>query len=92
MEYSIDGWFAANIWEDVVISTKGKELLEGHLVTVCITVPWIDITQCTEQLTHEINHNFRIYQIHQFAHLRVLYRSSVILFHRQRKNELLYSE
>ena len=80
MEYSIDGWFAANVREDVVISAKGKELLEGHLVAVCITVPWIDITQCTEQLTHKINHDFRIDQIHQFAYLRVLYRSSIILF------------
>ena len=44
MEYSIDGWFAADVREDVVISAKGKELLKGHLVAVSITVPWIDIT------------------------------------------------
>ena len=64
MEYSIDGWFATDVREDVVISAKGKELLKCHLVAVCITVPWIDITQCTKQLTHEINHDFRIDQIH----------------------------
>ena len=58
MEYSVDGWLATDVREDVVISAKGQELFKRHLVAVGITVPWIDIIQCTEQFTHEIDHDF----------------------------------
>ena len=78
MEHSVERWFGAKSWEDIVVSCETCELLKTHSWVSLLRggssdIVRVNVLELAEELAHEVYQGFGVYQIYKLTHVLILF-------------------